>query len=54
MLKLKEPNEKQRELIGHSVCKCHFAATQQTVAFGGVATFPGGPPQAANASRWEI
>jgi hypothetical protein len=37
MLELKKPNEKQRKLISHSVCKCHFAATQQTVAFGGKA-----------------
>ena len=34
MLELKNPNEKQRKLIGHSVGKCHFAATQQTVGFG--------------------
>jgi hypothetical protein len=37
MLELKKPNEKQRKLISHSVCKCHFAALQQTVAFGGKA-----------------
>jgi len=34
MLELKNPNEKQRKLISHSVCKCHIAATQQTVGFG--------------------
>jgi hypothetical protein len=37
MLELKNPNEKQRKLISHSVCKCHIAATQQTVGFGGEA-----------------
>jgi hypothetical protein len=34
MLELNKLNEKQRKLIRHSVCKCHFAERQQTVAFG--------------------